>query len=53
MDAATVEQLIATADEARAEMRRGEDAAGIEQFESMSFHSADGLTIIDPDAKER
>jgi tetratricopeptide (TPR) repeat protein len=33
VDAATVEQLIARAEEARAAMRRGEDAAGIEQFE--------------------
>lgn len=33
MDAATVEQLIARAEEARAATRRGEDAAGIEQFE--------------------
>jgi tetratricopeptide (TPR) repeat protein len=33
VDAATVEQLIATAEEARAAMRRGEDATGLEQFE--------------------
>lgn len=33
MDTATVEQLIATAEEARAAMRRGEDATGLEQFE--------------------
>ncbi len=33
VDAASVEQLIATAEEARAAMRRGEDATGLEQFE--------------------
>ncbi len=33
MDTANVEQLIATAEAARAAMRRGEDAAGLEQFE--------------------
>ena len=33
MDEAPVDQLIAAAEEARAAMRRGEDAAGIEQFE--------------------
>jgi hypothetical protein len=33
VDAASVEQLIATAEEARAAMRRGEDATGLEQVE--------------------
>jgi tetratricopeptide (TPR) repeat protein len=33
VDTASVEQLIATAEEARAAMRRGEDAIGLDQFE--------------------
>ncbi len=33
LDTSTVEQLIAAAEDARAAMRRGEDATGLEQFE--------------------
>ena len=33
MEATTVEQLITTAEESRAAMRRGEDSTGLEQFE--------------------
>ena len=43
MDAATVEELIATAEEARAAMRRGEDASGIEQFERHYGAMREGL----------
>jgi tetratricopeptide (TPR) repeat protein len=45
VDAATVEQLIATAEEARAAMRRGEDATGLEQFERHYGSMRDALDV--------